>query len=82
MATGDVLKATKAKVGGVIAAVAGFVFPGVTYLLTVDENGLTATEWRHAALLAVAAAAGSGGAVGAAVWAVENKRKTPADLAG
>lgn len=82
MATGDTLKATKAKVGGAIAAVAGFLLPGVTYLLTVDQDGITGTEWRHAALLAVAAAAGAGAAVGGAVYAVENRRKSPAELAG
>jgi hypothetical protein len=75
MATGDLLKATKAKVGGAIAAVAGLLLPGVTYLLTVDADGITAGEWRRAALLAIAAAAGLGASVGGAVYAVENKAK-------
>lgn len=75
MATGDTLTAAKAQVGAIVGALAGFVAPGITYLLTVDGNGITPTEWRHAVLLAVAAAATTGAAVGGTVYAVENKPK-------
>lgn len=65
--------ATKAKVGAAVAAVAGFVLPGVTYLLTVDANGISGTEWLHAALLAAAGAGAAGAGVGASVYWAENK---------
>lgn len=77
MATGDALKATKAKVAAGIGFVAGLLLPGVTYLLTVDADGITAGEWRRAALLAIAAAAGLAAGSGGAVYAVENKPKQP-----
>jgi hypothetical protein len=76
MATGDALKATKAYVAAAWAAVLGFVAPGVTYLLTVDDNGITGREWLHAALIAVVVAGGGAAATGATVWRVENKPKT------
>lgn len=76
MATGDGLKATKAKVAGLVAAAFGFAAPGVTYLLTVDQDGISGREWQHAALIAVAFAAGAGGAAGGLTYAVENKRKS------
>jgi len=65
--------AAKAKVGAVVGAVAGFVAPGVTYLLTVDGNGITGTEWLHAALLSIAFAGATAAAVGGTVYAVENR---------
>jgi len=67
------MTAAKAKAGAIVGAVAGFVAPGVTYLLTVDGNGITGAEWLHAGLLALAFAGGSAAVVGATVYAVENK---------
>jgi hypothetical protein len=75
-ATGDGLKATKAWAAGVWAAVVGFVAPGVTYLLTVDQDGISGREWQHALLIAVAFAAGAGTSTGGLTYAVENKRKS------
>lgn len=65
--------AAKAWAGGAVAAVVGLLAPGAAYLLTVDHDGLTATEWQHAGLIALVAAAGAGAAVGGTVWRVENK---------
>lgn len=62
------MTATKAKAAAVAAAVFGFVAPGVTYLLTVDGNGITGTEWLHAALLSVGFAGAGAAAIGGAVY--------------
>lgn len=75
MATGDNLQSTKAKYAGIIGAVAGFVAPAATYWLTVDSDGVSGTEWLHGGLIAVVAAAATGGLLGAVVHAVENKPK-------
>lgn len=68
--------ATKAKVGGLVAAGIGFVAPGATYLLTVDDNGISGTELVHALLIALVAAAAAGGAVAGSVYHATNKLKT------
>lgn len=65
--------AAKAWAGGVVAGLVGLLAPGAAYLLTVDHDGITGTEWQHAGLIAVVAAAGAGAAVGATVYRVENK---------
>lgn len=67
------MTAAKARAGAIVAAAAGFVAPGVTYLLTVDGNGITGTEWLHAVLLSIAFAGGSAAVVGGTVYAVENR---------
>lgn len=67
--------ATKAKVGGLVAGAIGFVAPGATYLLTVDNDGITTTELVHAALIALVSAAAAGGAVAASVYQASNKLK-------
>lgn len=72
MATFD---ATKAKVAALVAGLAGFVAPGAAYLLTVDGDGVSGTEWLHATFIAVLAAAAQAGAVGYAVYRAENKPK-------
>lgn len=77
MATGDNLTSAKAWAGGIVAAVVGFLAPGAAYLLTVDGDGVTSTEWTHAVLISVITAAVGGGAVGVAVHLTENKLKTP-----
>lgn len=66
------MTAAKAKAGAYVAAAVGFVAPGVTYLLTVDGNGLTGTEWLHAALISLAFAGGGAAAVGGVVYATKN----------
>lgn len=63
------MTAAKAKAAAIAAAVFGFVAPGVTYLLTVDGNGITGTEWLHAGLLSLAFAGGGAAAIGTAVYA-------------
>lgn len=73
MATGDLLKPTKAYAAAAWAAIIGFVAPGVTYLLTVDGNGISGAEWVHALLISAAFAGAGGMATGATVYAVENK---------
>ena len=75
MATGDTLQATKAKVAAVTGAVAGLLAPGAAYLLTVDSDGISGTEWLHGVLIAVVSAAAMGGALGAVVYRTENKQK-------
>lgn len=72
------MTAAKARAGAYVAAAVGFVAPGVTYLLTVDGNGITGTEWLHAGLIAMAAAGAGAGAVGAVVYATENRPKLQA----
>jgi hypothetical protein len=67
MATGDNLKPTKA----VVATVLGFLAPGASYLLGVDSDGISSTEWVHAGILCVA----GGLLLGGSVFAVENKPK-------
>lgn len=67
--------ATKARVGGLVAAVLGFVAPGATYLLTVDDNGITTTELVHALLIALVGAAATGGVVAGSVYAARNNLK-------
>jgi hypothetical protein len=69
------LQATKAKAAGVIGAVAGLLAPGATYLLTVDGDGISGTEWLHGGLIALVAAAATGGVLAATVYRVENKPK-------
>ena len=78
MATGDLLQATKAKYGALVAAAVGFVAPGAAYLLTVDSDGISGTEWGHGGLIAIVAAAGAGLTVGGVVYKTENKPKTAA----
>ena len=75
MATGDVLQATKARAGAIVAGVIGFFAPAAAYLLTVDGDGISTTEIVHGVLIAVIAAAATGAAVGATVYSVENKPK-------
>lgn len=75
MATGDNLKNTKAIVAGALGAAAGFLAPGAAYLLTVDSDGISGTEWAHGGLIAVVAAAATGGVIGSVVQRVENKPK-------
>lgn len=75
MATGDALQSTKAKAAAIVGAVAGFVAPGAAYLLTVDGDGISGTEWLHGGLIAVVAAAGTAAAVGFTAYKVENKAK-------
>lgn len=67
--------ATKAKVAAVVAGLAGFVAPGAAYLLTVDSDGVSGTEWLHGGLIAIVSAAAQAGAVGYAVYRSENKPK-------
>lgn len=76
MATGDKLTAAKAKAAAAWGFVVGLVAPGVTYLLTVDGNGISGTELVHAGLLSLAFAGGSAVGAGSIVYAVENKAKT------
>lgn len=74
------LGAQKARWAAVVGAVAGFLLPGATYLLTVDGNGITGVEWLHAALLSIAGAAAVAGTVGGTVYAVQNKPKELPDV--
>lgn len=78
MATGEGLKSTKAYAAAAWGAAVGFVAPGVTYLLTVDGNGLTGQEWLHAVLISLAFAGGGALGAGSTVYAVENRPKVPA----
>jgi hypothetical protein len=75
MATGDGLKNTKAWAAAYGGAVLGFVAPGAAYLLTVDSDGISGTEWTHGGLIAVVAAVATGGILGGVVQRVENKPK-------
>ena len=75
MATGDNLQATKAKAAAFVGALAGLLAPGAAYLLTVDGDGISGTEWAHGGLIAVVAAAATGGALAAVVYRTENKPK-------
>lgn len=75
MATGDLLQATKAKYAGIVGAVAGLIAPAAAYWLTVDSDGISGTEWLHGGLIAVIAAAATGGALAAVVYKTENKPK-------
>lgn len=67
MATGDGLKNTKA----IAAAALGFLAPGASYLLGVDSDGVSGTEWLHAGILCVA----GGLIIGGVVQRLENKPK-------
>jgi hypothetical protein len=68
------MKATKAWAGAAL----GFLAPGAGYLIGVAPDGITGTEWLIGALTCVV----TSGAVGAAVFSVENKPKAqPADPA-
>lgn len=67
------MDATKAKWGAAVAGVAGLLAPGAAYLLTVDGDGVSGTEWLHGGLIALVAAAAQAGAVGYAVYRAENK---------
>lgn len=67
MATGDNLKPTKA----VVATVLGFLAPGASYLLGVDSDGISGSEWLRAGLYCII----GGVVLGGSVFAVENKPK-------
>lgn len=77
MATGDGLTSAKAVAGAWMGAAVGFFAPGAAYLLTVDNDGISGTEWLHGGLISLVAAAASSAAVGFVVHQVENKPKEP-----
>lgn len=72
----DLFTAAKAKYGAVVAGVLGFIVPGVTYLMTVDGDGISAGEWRRAVFIAIAATVVQAGGVGAVVYQTRNEPKT------
>lgn len=65
MATGDGLSSAKAVWAGVL----GFIAPGASYLIGVQEGGISGNEWLVALLTAIVA----GGAIGTVTYVVENK---------
>lgn len=75
MAKTDLFTAAKAKYGAVVAGVLGFIVPGVTYLMTVDGDGISGGEWRRALFIAIAATVVQAGATGAVVYQTRNEPK-------
>lgn len=75
MPTTDLFTAAKAKYGALVAGVLGFVVPGVTYLMTVDGDGISGGEWRRALFIAIAATVVQAGATGAVVYGTTNQPK-------
>ena len=69
------LGAQKARWAGVVGAVAGFLLPGATYLLTVDGDGISGVEWLHAGLMSIVGAGALAGTLAGTVYAVTNKPK-------